>query len=341
MLLEITQPLRTTKSYAMENIYKIKIRTNPDTSSSYPSERRYSASTVLGLGVVHLFLATTAVLLATLSLLPPMKNHDISTENRTTLTEPTNMTNGPISQQNRDLEMLTSVESSSTELNNSALDKDSYNFSVSITIAPCLMSLGALCAGLSALLAWKRWYIDNNITWCLFMSLFSTLTSLISVILALTTVISIHEMHQKLKMDPYDFTSKTPNLRFVLTVNVLIASILELIWSLLSTRFAYVGMSNKYPEDIVISRHRGKMMVSTVQKGSKKLRITPPDILNHFPDAKKLAKYFPSVRDNNGSLPKCESSAEYQERVRRFLSSNSSNTNGQPEIEVQDAQKTM
>lgn len=332
----------------MENIYKIKIRTNPDTSSSYPSERRYSASTVLGLGVVHLFLATTALLLAILSLLSPMKTTDLSVDNQTTIIKEINITNLQ-QQQNADLESLSQVmliENSSTvheELNNTVPDKDSYNFSVSVTIAPCLMSLGALCAGLSALLAWKRWYIDNNITWCFFMSLLSTITSVISVILTLTTIVTIHGLHQQLTRDSYqmyDFSSKSPNIRFVLTVNVLIASILELIWSLLSTRFAYVGLNNKYPEDIVISRHRGKMMVSTVQKGSKKLRITPPDILNHFPDAKKLAKYFPSIRDNNGSLPNCESNAEYQERVRKFLSSNSS-TNGQLDIETQDVQKTI
>ena len=52
----------------MEEIYVVKVRTDPDPARLYPSERRYSALTVGGLGAVHLLLAATSLLLGCLGL---------------------------------------------------------------------------------------------------------------------------------------------------------------------------------------------------------------------------------------------------------------------------------
>jgi hypothetical protein len=52
----------------MEEIYVVKVRTEPDPARLYPSERRYSALTVGGLGAVHLLLAATSLLLGGLGL---------------------------------------------------------------------------------------------------------------------------------------------------------------------------------------------------------------------------------------------------------------------------------
>jgi len=52
----------------MEEIYVVKVRTEPDAARLYPSERRYSALTVGGLGAVHLLLAATSLLLGGLGL---------------------------------------------------------------------------------------------------------------------------------------------------------------------------------------------------------------------------------------------------------------------------------
>lgn len=51
-----------------ENVYVIKVRTRPPLSSLYPSERRYSASTIGGLSMVHFGLGVLSLLLGTLAL---------------------------------------------------------------------------------------------------------------------------------------------------------------------------------------------------------------------------------------------------------------------------------
>lgn len=52
----------------MENVYVIKVKTKPALSSLYPSERRYSASTVAGLSLVHFGLGALSLLLGSLAL---------------------------------------------------------------------------------------------------------------------------------------------------------------------------------------------------------------------------------------------------------------------------------
>lgn len=52
----------------MENVYVIKVKTKPALSSLYPSERRYSASTVGGLSFVHFGLGALSLLLGSLAL---------------------------------------------------------------------------------------------------------------------------------------------------------------------------------------------------------------------------------------------------------------------------------
>ncbi|XP_024938973.1 uncharacterized protein LOC112494080 [Cephus cinctus] len=51
----------------MEDVYVIKVKTKPPLSSLYPSERRYSASTVGGLALVHFGLGALALLLGILA----------------------------------------------------------------------------------------------------------------------------------------------------------------------------------------------------------------------------------------------------------------------------------
>ncbi|XP_031832362.2 uncharacterized protein LOC116426878 [Nomia melanderi] len=51
----------------MENVYVIKVKTKPPISSLYPSERRYSASTVGGLSFVHFGLGALSLLLGSLN----------------------------------------------------------------------------------------------------------------------------------------------------------------------------------------------------------------------------------------------------------------------------------
>lgn len=324
----------------MENIYKIKIKTNPPSLGLYPSERRYSASTVQGLGVVHLLLAATALLWACLSITTNKHHQAYVTEKTTTASN----VEEPVSLEVVNFQTIPALEEVSSEVPSEnttenqdyTIQEDDHNSTIisrerrstverynqysTLSIGPCVMTLGSLCAGLAAMLAWKRWYIDNNIKWFFIMSCISAITSSVCLLLTALTVTSVGEF-DSLQFS-YDFEetgAKKPSFSLVLAVNILIASASEVIWSILSAKIAYRGMMNDYPEDIVISRSRGRIEVNTVQKGNKKGRIIPPDILNHFPASKKLAKYFP--KKETGNLPKEESNMEYQERVHKFLSS--------------------
>lgn len=328
----------------MENIYKIKVKTSPSPLSVYPSERRYSASTVLGLGVVHLALAMTTLLLASLTL-TTSKEAVVSAgfaENQSDLQEftiierepETSRTSEEIMQtllvdeittpKSAEMQDFTSTFSEAaadindTVRSRSRRDLYSRHYYTNLAIAPCVMTLGALLAGVSALLAWKRWYIDNNIKWFFITSCVSVLTSLVCLLLTAFTVSAAGDFDSV--QFSYDFpngSSKPPNFSLVVAVNILIASVSEAIWSMLSAKIAYKGMISGYPEDIVISKSGGRTEVYTVRKGNKKTKILPPDILNHFPNSGKLAKYLP--KKHTGNLPQEESSKEYRERVNKFL----------------------
>ncbi|XP_065169161.1 uncharacterized protein [Atheta coriaria] len=314
----------------MENIYKIKIRTNPDPTGLYPSERRYSASTVLGLSVVHIALAITALLMAMLSISNYHIHHGSHNTTLSTI------------QNEESTSFNTSMELEQAEVDLTMNATREIQF-LSLThrncaLAPCLMSLGAFLAGIFGLLAWKRWYIDHNIRWFFLATLTSTILSSICVFVMIITLIAEYEKYSDLPNFEFDFRvnnsntnklsddSKLPNIKFVLSLNIMIACLLEMIWSGLSARVAFAGMRNSYPDDIIISKSRGKIEVNTVHKGNKKAPppVVPPDILNHFPNSSKLAKYLPKTEDG-GNLPKTESNSEYQERVRKFLSGSNEN----------------
>lgn len=315
----------------MEDIYTIKVRSNPDPRSLYPSERRYSASTVLGLAVVHLALATTVLLLASLSLTSNNAKKVDNTTLKVNISE-------EIDEKNNDVAFL------DEEVEEQSFEELRYNQYVNLTIIPSIMACGAIAAGLTGLLAWKKWYIDYNIKWFFFMSLISVITALVCLTMTALTVGAMIEqksittqntfiftfnnnniMINSIDKDPNSIQSKifsknkdTPNLRLVLAVNLLIASFLELTWSILSTKLGYFGMRNSYPDDIVLSR--GKIEVSTVHKGNKVKKSVEPDILNHHPKKRKFVKYFPKTE--NEILPKQESNKEYRDRVDKFLSGN-------------------
>lgn len=380
----------------MEDIYTIKVRTNPDSRDLYPSERRYSASTVLGLSVVHLALALTALLLASLSLShhnPLIQNNLTSTstssglpvryQNFTNFNEETNSSNYATKNSSRrsverdfrnddmayldedvdvsegeaapeDSVMKNPPEDTFILQDNSFDMEDLYTPLISLIISPCFMALGALLSGTAGILAWKRWYIDHNIKWFFFMSSISTITSLTCLtITALTLGIVTEQQNHATsfsnglqngnafifsfsdnnvfvdrlqqsspnmpQIKPAQTNNKTtPNIRMVIAINLLIASVLEFIWSILSTRISWKGMRNSYPDDIILSR--GKMETNTIHKGNKKHKLIAPDILNHHPKKKKFAKYFPKKQDD--FLPKPESNKEYRERVDKFLAAN-------------------
>lgn len=322
----------------MEDIYTIKVKSNPDPRSLYPSERRYSASTVLGLSVVHLAIATTVLLLSSLSLTSNDLKKIDNSENANTSALKINITE-EIDDRNNDMAFL---DEEIKENNN--YEQKRYNQFLSLALIPSIMAIGAIASGLTGLLAWKKWYIDYNIRWFFFMSCISVITSLICLTMISLTVGAMIEQKSITTQNTFIFTfnnnnivvdknpssvqsqifsksnKKTPNLRLVVAVNILIASFLELTWSILSTKISYFGMRNAYPDDIILSR--GKIEVNTVHKGGKVNKTVAPDILKHHPKKRKFVKYFPKIE--NGFLPKQESNNEYRDRVNKFLSCNDS-----------------
>lgn len=273
----------------METIYKVKIKTKPDPITAYPSERRYSASKVLGFSVIHIILAIIAFIMAILTLktLNLHQNHNDFNSTDYVLSSQENIVR---KKGQEDLQLT------------------------SISIAPCVMAVGALAAGLLGLLAWKRWYIDNNIKWFFISSCVSIGTSFLSLIILTVIYITYQDV-------TYAFLKHKgiPHFRMTLSINIFLVCTFEFFWSFLSTLLSYKGMKNEYPEDIISSRMHGVKQVSTVFKGNKKDKSLPPDILNHFPKSSKIARLFPKGGEIE-SLAKVESNAEYKERVQKFLS---------------------
>lgn len=262
----------------MENIFKVKVQTNPDPRWLYPSERRYSASIVLGLGVVHLSFALVSLLMASL-----------------TITSSTMDTGGAHNE-------------TDDSFTNNTKYSERIDSSTSLTLGPCLMCIGALGAGLTALLAWKRWYMDHNICWFFLMSIVSTTTSIICLVLVIVLIIITNSK-----------AMRHPNTKDMITINILIASALEAIWSTLSVKVSFSGMKNNYPDDIVIPKMGGKVEVNTIHRGNLKGQVVPPDILSHYCGNVKIPKHL--QKKTNGNLPNDESNAEYYERVNKFLTS--------------------
>lgn len=317
----------------MEDVYTIKVKTKPDTRNLYPSERRYSASTVSGLAWVHIALAATSFLLACLALVSP--NSDEQTQQNSTVITP-------------------------DTTNSTIVNKGNNNFM--LVLAPTLITIFGLAAGLASILASARWYVDKNITWLFFMSTLSSLVSLISfvmiaawfvttsegdisdfykdkipfkdfIVVKNTDVVIKNESHMVIALDnnleeenPHSFTKR------VLSINILIAAFLELLWSILSVKISYKGMRNSYKDES--SDRRGNCVsVVTKIKGNdtKKMPrngIIPSklDLIEHYPSRKVKSLFL--AQDENGfylrnqdkTKQNTETSSEYyKERMMNFL----------------------
>ncbi|KAJ2939328.1 hypothetical protein O0L34_g13425 [Tuta absoluta] len=362
----------------MEDVYTIKVKTKPDTRNLYPSERRYSASTVSGLAWVHIALAATSFLLACLALVNPNSSTDIK---RLTL----NDTEEKLVDRSELIFNLSAFDSTTDSnvlsdnltVNN---DEDEYNEEINndskiidnnyiLVLAPTLLTIFALAAGIASIMASVRWYIDRNITWLFFVSILSSVFAFVSVIMIivwLTTtggetsgiqnenlnskdfivvktsdVIHKNESHIIIKNsstgqendDSSFFTQR------VLSINILIASVLELLWSILSVKIAYKGMRNNYKED---NDRRGNCIsvVTTIKGNTNKLprnaKLIPPkpDLIEHYPST-KIKRIFLAQSDNgfylknqNNKAKNTETSSEfYKERMMNFLNRCASQAN--------------
>lgn len=337
----------------MEDVYTIKVKSKPDTRNLYPSERRYSASTVSGLAWVHIALAATSFLLACLALVSPSSD-DQPTINSTVL-------------QSNDTGNSTVVTRSDNSAN-----------SFMLVLAPTLITVFGLAAGLASILASTRWYIDRNITLLFIMSTLSTLVSLTSFVMIaawfITTsegdisdfykdkipfkdfivvkhddVINRNESHMvialnnnlDLQENPHNFTKR------VLSINILIAAFLELLWSILSVKISYKGMRNNYKDDG--SEPRGNCIsIVTKIKGNDtrklprngKLIPPKPDLIENY-SSRKIKKLFLAqddngfyLKDQNKNKQNTDTSSEfYRERMMNFLNRCASEGISDPELQ--------
>lgn len=382
----------------MEDVYTIKVKTKPDTRNLYPSERRYSASTVSGLAWVHIALAATSFLLACLALVNPKT--DVQQINNTTLIQSGNDVNqsensSPFNRliQNEnanesaylnefDFENGTQINSNNGTnfvlsggaelLNGNPLNSNKTtdfngkrnDSNYILVLAPALITIFGLAAGVASILASVRWYIDHNITWLFIMSCLSTVISLTSFIMIAvwfittsdgditefykdkvpfkdyfvikhTDIIVKNESHMIVAFNTPVDQDETPNLftKRVLSINILIAAFLELLWSILSVKISYKGMKNTYKDEnerrgnciSVVTKIKGNDMRKKPRNG--KLLPAKPGLINHYP-SKKIKRIFLAQSDNgfylknqaNKTKQNTETSSEiYKERMMNFL----------------------
>lgn len=359
----------------MEDVYTIKVKTKPDTRNLYPSERRYSASTVSGLAWVHIALAATSFLLACLALVNP--NTNLQTFKNENVNQSENI------DQNGSFNGLFQFENSSKfENNGTQINFNNSNYELNdsngttvfngnksdsnyiLVLAPGLITIFGLAAGVASILASVRWYIDHNITWLFIMSCLSTIVSMSAFILIavwfITTsegditdfykdkvpfkdffvvkhsdVIHKNESHILIALNSTADKEETPNLftKRVLSINILIAAFLELLWSILSLKISYKGMRNTYKEEpqargnciSVVTKIKG----NDARKFPRNGKLVPPkaDLIEHYP-SKKIKRIFLAQSDNafygknqnNKTKPNTETSSEfYKERMMNFL----------------------
>ncbi|XP_046416661.1 uncharacterized protein LOC124177840 [Neodiprion fabricii] len=283
----------------MKDVYVIKVKTRPPLSSLYPSERRYSASTVGGLALVHLGLGLLGMLLGVLA----------------------RSIQGPI------------------------------------------LGLASLVPFSSGLLAWRRWYIDRNISIFFYGSLFSALLALLCSLATLLdiTVVSGVSATSEWRLenvfafgkndddeetiglnvtdsgtfqggfftfwragDPTDFPAN-----FVLDLNLLVACVLEAFWSLLSVRISLRGMRNlggsERPANRDCNESENDRITRITCNGFGKKPPTPnPRLIlerrGSIDDNEFRFRDISNVEISSGPrLPLPESNTEFRERVERFL----------------------
>lgn len=110
--------------------------------------------------------------------------------------------------------------------------------------------------------------------------------------------------------------------RILLTVNVLVASLLEALWSGLSARIALRGMMNRLPEGSYANSANGNTNVERTAAVKKKSPAPKPDILDHDRRLSERLQNLSALhilRNSGPGLPLPESNREFRERVERFL----------------------
>lgn len=288
----------------MEDVYVIKVKTKPALATLYPSERRYSASTVGGLSLVHLIFGLLNLLLG-------------------------------------------------------SLGKFVQGF---------VLFFSCLAPTVSGILAWKRWYIDRNITIFFYCCIFSSTVSVCCFIASLCDIfiltekavslsgnLNVQTLNQTANLEAGNESSeilettldisenattvdnsgvREPDVQqlqgliFLLT-NIAVACLLELLWSLLSLSLSLKGLKNKSDED-------GCCKSQNCQKIKMNAPTLPsrPDIIlmnKHICCSMQSLDSLQSLNTQNlcPKLPLPESNKEFKERVDKFLTNQVNHRNSE------------
>ncbi|KAL2725059.1 hypothetical protein V1478_007732 [Vespula squamosa] len=337
----------------MENVYVIKVKTKPALSSLYPSERRYSASTVGGLALVHFGLGALSLLLGTLAL--SVQGAILSIACLVPFVA------GLLAWRrwyiDRNITIFFSANLFSLLAATLCLVVTILDIAaVAETSNGSLWSMEKILRGSS-----DTFVIDNNnnVTALLeettmkiekFVNesdrgfAYDDLKGESSIFYERSMPISGNELEKEsenkskeglvsldrdkvLSFWRRDRIGESSQTETLLTVNVLVASLLEVFWSLLSAKIALRGMMNRFPDIDYGNNNLADTDSKRVASAGHKRKHPPPprpDILDHDRGLSESALNINSVSSvqtaaPNPALPLPESSREFRERVERFL----------------------
>ncbi|KAL1501179.1 hypothetical protein ABEB36_006559 [Hypothenemus hampei] len=274
----------------MEQILKIKTRTNPDFLNQYPSERRYSASKVLGLSIFQFIFTLLSILMGILLI---HKRHVLNQQQ----------------DQGEPLTLLSEKLQQDLQFSDHKYLHYYKNISKFLIAACFIMAFCNFLAFCAGILAWKRWYIDHNIAFFCMFCCVSTLTSFTALVIAIITGRNANFIFLDNIDRTYDKSDLSP-VNLTLAVNIIVLSLFSTIWSIISMHLACRGMRNSYPDDMMVAKRGGIEL---------KNNVVHLNVINRSA-IEKIRKCL-LKRENNNGLPKQESSAEYLQRVDNFLNS--------------------
>ncbi|KAK9302148.1 hypothetical protein QLX08_005752 [Tetragonisca angustula] len=366
----------------MENVYVIKVKTKPALSSLYPSERRYSASTVGGLSFVHFGLGALSLLLGSLALslqgpilsvaclvpfvtgllawrrwymdrnitiffygslfsltaailcfIATMFDIAAAAESRGSL-----WSFGKIVEQPRDHPHLVEHLMNDTTSNDvdiaTSLDEDNFNISGTYDHSSRTHSYsptpGIVFDNMSNISGYILRTSTINPEGDDVESSRKSLANtddrdegnLQRGSSENVTEKSLGTIESRMMSFWYRDHRHSSHTKILLTVNVLVASLLEVFWSALSARIALRGMMNRLPESSYVNGATGNVKLDDAAMGKRKSSPPRPDILDHdrrLSESLQNLTALHGLRNSGPRLPLPESSREFRERVERFL----------------------
>lgn len=343
-----------------ENVYVIKVKTRPPLSSLYPSERRYSASTVGGLSLVHFGLGALSLLLGTLALslqgpilsaacLVPFVTGLLAWRRwyidrniaiffygslfslvAATLcfivtifdiAAVSNSTRGSLWPLEKILEAPryslrpAKISTNDTHVDDVTSTEDSFNVTEELKLPVTLRSQRSTEFNVSDLRVDAKNNDDLTVTEASFMFEERMMISREIFQNKGTTNLTQGFMNLTKEKTKTFWHSHREDSRLLLILNVLVASLLESFWSLLSAKIAFCGMMNRLPESSNVAESKTTRL--PLQK--RKAPAPKPDILDHDHRLSEALQNLQCLTGVGPRLPLPESSREFRERVERFL----------------------